>query len=107
MNQRPFNILDLILGIGPQSLFESVSDFFLSIKERGDKMVGYRMVLFNIFMGVLMMLKAFNLVPEEMAVTEEEIKNGVDALLMALTFLWAIGNIILRAFTKTSIFKKK
>lgn len=96
---RPFDILSSILGTGPKSIFETASDFFMNIKQRINKMTGFKTVLFNLIMGVVMLLvQRFDL-----GLTNEDTAPIVDSI---VTLIWLGGNLVLRAISNTSIFKK-
>jgi hypothetical protein len=66
---------------------------------------GYRTVIFNIIMTVLMFVQLW--APEADLPTGPEVTEGLIQLETALAFIWGLGNIILRAITNTPIFKKE
>lgn len=68
-------------------------------------MKGFRTVLFNAVMAVVMIVKAINPdaeLPDEVAVTA-----SIDAVELAIGLVWSIGNLFLRAITDSPIFKKE
>ncbi len=67
-------------------------------------MKGYRTIAFNIIMAALAAVRMFD--PDLMLPDEAAVENGVQMLDMGLTFLWTVGNLILRGFTTTSIGSK-
>ena len=66
---------------------------------------GFKTVIFNFVWGGLTIWRAVS--PELEVVDEETIKTGVDTVLVGMEIIWAAGNFVLRAFTKTPIFKKE
>lgn len=64
---------------------------------------GYRTLIFNGIMTIIMVLKMWK--PETEVPGVEEIEGGIDAVEGAITFVWGLGNLILRAITNTSIGK--
>lgn len=66
---------------------------------------GYKTVIFNVLMGIIMLVRALN--PDATVPGEESLHGAVDALDVALTAVWGVGNVILRAITSSPIFKKK
>jgi hypothetical protein len=65
---------------------------------------GYRTVLFNVIMGTLLLIRAA--VPGADVPTEGEVGGMLDSLIgHADAIILLIGNLILRYFTKTAIFK--
>lgn len=67
------------------------------------KLKGYKTIVFNAIMTVVMVLRLFAPdaeLPDEVAVT-----GAVDALDAALTTMWGVGNLILRAVTDSPVFK--
>ena len=62
-------------------------------------LTGFKTVLFNLFMGgILLLAQKF-----DFGLTSEEAKPIVDS---AVTIIWAVGNIVLRTLSNTTIFKK-
>lgn len=70
-----------------------------------DKIKGYKTVIFNIFMAIVMVVRVTN--PDAELPDEASIGAAVDAMLVGLTAVWGVGNIILRAVTNSSIFNKE
>ncbi len=66
---------------------------------------GFRTVIFNIIMGAIMVIRAFN--PEAELPDEVAVQGAVDAVDAAISSVWLVGNLILRAITDSSIFKKE
>lgn len=66
---------------------------------------GYKTVIFNIIMGLIMMVRAMN--PDAEVPGDEVVTSAIDALDVALTMVWSVGNLILRAVTTSPIFKKR
>lgn len=66
---------------------------------------GFRTLIFNVVMGIVMLLRALG-ADTEMP-TEEQVSAAIDSLDVALTAIWAIGNLLLRAITDSPIFKKE
>ena len=64
-------------------------------------MKGYRTIAFNVIMTVIVALRLW--LPDTELPGEEEIEKGLDAVEAGLTFLWGIGNVVLRAITDTPI----
>ncbi len=65
---------------------------------------GFKTVIFNVVMGVIMFVRALS--PESELPTEEAVTTSVDALDAFLTAAWAVGNLILRAVTNAPIFNR-
>lgn len=70
-----------------------------------EKFKGYRTVLFNIVMAVVMITKSLN--PDMESPSAEEVQQAVDMLDAAIAAVWGIGNVVLRAITTSPIFKKE
>ena len=68
-------------------------------------MKGYKTIIFNLVMTGLMVLKMMS--PETEIPGEDEISAGIDLVDGAITFVWGIGNLFLRAITDTPVFKGK
>lgn len=68
-------------------------------------MKGYRTIVFNVIMTLVMILKMFN--PEAEVPTGEEVGGAVDAVEAAIASVWGVGNVILRAVTTTKIGSKE
>lgn len=66
---------------------------------------GYKTVIFNVIMGLIMMIRALN--PDAEVPGDESVNAAIDALDVTLTALWGIGNLILRAITTSPVFKKE
>lgn len=66
---------------------------------------GFKTVIFNGIMMIIMWVKVKQ--PDIEVPGEAEIMQGIDYIDMALTFIWGIGNIVIRRFTNTAIFKKE
>ena len=64
-------------------------------------MKGYRTVVFNLVMGVVMLVNQVY----GTEIGEAQVGATIDALDAGLTGLWAIGNVVLRAVTNTAIFR--
>jgi hypothetical protein len=69
-----------------------------------ESLKGYRTVLFNLLMTVIMVLSLWK--PGEAWPGAEAINSFLDSFEVAFAFLWGLGNMILRAVTDTPIFKK-
>lgn len=65
---------------------------------------GFKTVAFNLAMGGIMLVRALN--PDAELPGQEAVQSAVDNLDVALTSLWAVGNLVLRAVTSTHIFDK-
>lgn len=68
-------------------------------------MKGFRTVIFNIVMVIVMVIKA--VYPESELPDEETVASTVDAVEVAIGMVWSTGNLILRAVTDSPIFKKE
>jgi hypothetical protein len=68
-------------------------------------MKGYRTVIFNAAMAVVMIIKAAN--PDAELPDAESVTAAVDAVELAIGLVWSIGNMLLRAITDSPIFKKE
>lgn len=65
---------------------------------------GYKTVIFNLIMGLIMMIRAMN--PDAEVPSDGAVTSAIDAIDVALTMAWSAGNLILRAVTTSPIFKK-
>lgn len=66
---------------------------------------GYKTIIFNVVMGLVMILRALS--PESELPDAENVEDTIDSLDAALTAVWGVGNIILRAITDSPIFKQE
>lgn len=66
---------------------------------------GYRTVIFNIIMTAVMTMKMW--MPESDLPDADSINHAIDGLDAAITLIWGVGNILLRAVTNTPVFKKE
>ncbi len=68
-------------------------------------LTGYKTVVFNIVMALVMIIKT--IWPQsQIDVSVDDFNRFYDALTIVITTIWAVGNIILRAISKTKIFSK-
>ena len=67
-------------------------------------MKGYRTIIFNAIMTLIMVMRLWK--PDVEMPGELEINAGLDAIDAAITFVWGLGNLFLRTVTNTPIFKK-
>ena len=65
---------------------------------------GYKTVIFNVLIGLLMVWKAVS--PESELPTPELLNGLLDSLYASLDSILVVGNIVLRAVTKTAIGRK-
>jgi len=70
-----------------------------------EKIKGFKTIAFNIIMSVIMMLTLWS--PESDLPTGDQVQGALTGLEEALTLIWGVGNLILRAVTNSSIFKKE
>ena len=68
---------------------------------------GWKTILFNIIMTVVMLISVWGGFGDAPAPTGEDIQSAIDQLDAAIAAIWGIGNLILRAITNTSIFKRE
>ena len=68
-------------------------------------MKGFRTILFNAVMAVVMIVKATN--PDVELPDDQAVTVAFDAVELAIGLVWSIGNLILRAITDSPIFKKE
>jgi hypothetical protein len=66
---------------------------------------GKKTIIFNVVMGAIMMVRAMN--PDAELPGEEAVNTGIDSMNVALTAIWGVGNLILRAITSAPVFWKK
>lgn len=66
---------------------------------------GYKTVIFNIVMVVIMVAHVSN--PTAQLPDAHEVQGQVDTFLEVLGTVWTLGNIILRALTTSPIFNGK
>ncbi len=66
---------------------------------------GFKTIAFNVIMVVVMGVRVIN--PEAELPDEAAVEATVMSLDAALTAVWGIGNIILRAITDSPIFSKE
>lgn len=69
-------------------------------------LAGWKTVAFNAIMATVLVLNQFGQFGTDEVPTEESVNAGLDALDQGVAALLVIGNVILRAITKTTIFKK-
>ena len=69
-----------------------------------DKLKGYRTVIFNVIMGIIMLVRVFN--PDAQLPADEAVNQALDATSAALDAVWLVGNLVLRAITDSPIFRK-
>lgn len=65
---------------------------------------GYKTVIFNVLIGLLMVWKAVS--PESELPTPELLNGLLDSLYASLDAILVVGNIVLRAVTNTSVGRK-
>ncbi len=65
---------------------------------------GYKTVVFNVLMGLIMVWKAVS--PESELPAPEAISGLLDSLYASLDSILVVGNIVLRAVTNTAIGRK-
>jgi hypothetical protein len=65
---------------------------------------GYKTVIFNVLIGLLMVWKAVS--PESELPTPELLNGLLDSLYASLEAILVVGNIVLRAVTNTSVGRK-
>lgn len=68
-------------------------------------MKGYRTIIFNIVMTISMGLALW--MPEAETPDAETVNTALDNVEAAITAVWGIGNMILRAITNTPMFNKE
>jgi len=67
------------------------------------KLKGWKTVAFNLIMPLMLLLAAYS--PGQELPDGEQIQHGLDTTEAAITAIWTIGNLVLRAFSNTTIFK--
>jgi hypothetical protein len=68
-------------------------------------LTGYKTMLFNTIMGVILLVRA--VIPDADVPGAEEVSGYLDTLLAhADAVILVIGNLVLRYFTKTPVFKE-
>lgn len=65
---------------------------------------GYKTVIFNVLIGLLMVWKAVS--PESELPTPELLNGLLDSLYASLEAILVVGNIVLRAVTNTAVGRK-
>ena len=65
---------------------------------------GYRTVIFNVIVGLLMVWRA--VAPGDEIPSESQVSTLLDSLLGSLDAVLVVGNIVLRKFTTTAIGEK-
>jgi hypothetical protein len=65
---------------------------------------GYKTVIFNVLIGLLMVWKAVS--PESELPTPEMLNGLLDTLYASLEAILVVGNIVLRAVTNTAVGRK-
>lgn len=65
---------------------------------------GYKTVIFNVLIGLLMVWKAVS--PESELPTPDMLNGLLDSLYASLDAILVVGNIVLRAVTNTSVGRK-
>lgn len=70
-----------------------------------EKLKGYKTVGFNIVMAIVAVVVILS--PETEAPSAEDVQGAIDAVEAAVVAVWSVGNVVLRAITNTSIFKKE
>ena len=68
---------------------------------------GYKTVIFNIIMTVIMVISLWNPSEAQNLPDAGTVSGHIDTLDMLLSAVWGIGNVVLRAVTTTPIFKKE
>lgn len=68
------------------------------------KMKGYKTVVFNIIMGIVMLVKVLG--GDASGLEDVDVSGAIDIVEAGLVTLWSVGNIILRAITSTKIFNR-
>lgn len=66
---------------------------------------GYRTVIFNVTMTVIMALSVWQ--PDAQVPTAADVNTALQYLEEAVALFWGVGNLALRAVTNTSIFNKE
>lgn len=66
-------------------------------------MKGYRTILFNLLMSVMMLGATWGI---DTGLDEGSVNAFLDALDVVITFVWGIGNLWLRAITDTPVGQK-
>jgi hypothetical protein len=66
-------------------------------------LAGYRVVIFNAVMALLLVVKIFY--PDAPVPSAEDVNKHLDMVYALISFVTVIGNLVLRFFTKTPIFK--
>jgi hypothetical protein len=70
-----------------------------------DLIKGYKTVVFNAFMAVVMVVRV--MMPDVELPADEALKEAGDSVTAALAVFWAAGAVMIRAVTNSPIFKKK
>jgi hypothetical protein len=70
-----------------------------------NKLKGYRTVIFNIIMTLVMFWQVQQ--PDVELPTADHVNQSLDAVEAVVTVLWGIGNLFLRAWTDSPIFEKE
>lgn len=70
-----------------------------------DKLKGFRTVVFNVVMTFVMMWRVWQ--PEADLPDADQVNQALSAADVALTALWGVGNLVLRAVTNSPIFNKQ
>ena len=65
---------------------------------------GYKTIIFNVLIGLLMVWKAVS--PESELPTPDMLNGLLDSLYASLDAILVVGNIVLRAVTNTSVGRK-
>ena len=67
-------------------------------------MKGYKTIVFNVLMVAIAIAHALN--PDAVLPSGDAVQGATDQTVVALSALWGVGNVILRAVTNSTIFKK-
>lgn len=70
-------------------------------------MKGWKTVTFNAVMTIVMVLSLWNPGEAENLPSKDEVQGLLDQADALLAGLWGVGNVILRAMTNTSIFRRE
>lgn len=69
-----------------------------------DSLKGYRTVIFNVIMGLLLIWRS--VAPGDEIPTDSQVQTLVDSVFSALDAILVVGNILLRKVTDTPVFNK-
>lgn len=69
-------------------------------------LAGWKTIAFNVLMASVLVLNQFNAFGVDTPPTEDQVQTGLDQIDQGAAALLVIGNMILRAITNTTMFKK-